>query len=71
MGDGLLLAEIGAVALVIALRVIWVRRRKRRWQVRRNRTKAHESAWNWVMGRRRHRQLTYVPPAERDPAPDA
>ncbi len=26
MGDSLLLAEIGAVALVIALRVIWARR---------------------------------------------
>jgi hypothetical protein len=71
MPDGLiLLAEIGAVLLVVAARLYWVRRRKRRWQARRTRTKGHQAAWGWVMGRRRHRQITYVP-RDRDPTLDA
>jgi hypothetical protein len=64
----LLLAQIGLVLLVIAIRLLLLRRERRIRATRRRQKKGYQHAWEWVMGRRTHRQLSYRP--EPDPAPD-
>ncbi len=65
----LLSAQIGLVLLVIGIRLLLARRERRIRASRRLQKKAYQHAWDWVMGRRLHRQITYQP--KPDPTPDA
>jgi hypothetical protein len=65
----LLLAQIGLVLLVIAIRLLLLRRERRIRASRRLQKKSYQHAWDWVIGRRLHRQITHQPRA--DPTPDS
>ena len=60
-----ILATLLGLAFVVFAMAAWSKadraRRRRRGEARRRRNLAHRRAWDWLMGRNRHRRLTHQP----------